>query len=190
MKNLVLLLTATTVILLSSCQPNGNNDGDNGFGTINENFTQIGFNFRSESDIVVADGTGDYMGRFDHKVLIDEIFEAIYAGKIQAYNFLDDALTIEEVEYLQSHSDTAEVENIETGVLESVLITEELNPDEVVKLFMVEDWFLDKETFTMEKKVVSMTLCTLKLNLEGDPIGYEILFKIYLDGRGPQKEGA
>jgi len=81
------------------------------------------------------------------------------------------------------------LENFETGELESVVITEELNPDDVVKVFMVEDWFLDKETFTMEKRVVSMTLCTLKLDLEGDSIGVEILFKIYLDGKGPQREG-
>ena len=189
MKNLNLLLAATSFLILSSCQPGGTNNGADGAPELNENLKQIAFNFRSESNIVVEDGTADYMGQFDHKVLLDDIFEAIYAGKIQAFDFMDDPLTIEEVQYKQSHTDTTLLENFETGELESVVITEELNPDDVVKVFMVEDWFLDKESFKMEKKVVSMTLCTLKLDLEGDPIGHEILFKIYLDGSGPQREG-
>jgi len=186
MKTPNLLLAATSFLILSSCEPDDNSDGA---PELNENLKQIAFNFRSESYIVVEDGTADYMGQFDHKVLLDDIFEAIYAGKIQAFDFMDDPLTIEEVQYKQSHTDTTLLENFETGELESVVITEELNPDDVVKVFMVEDWFLDKETFKMEKRVVSMTLCTLKLDLEGDSIGVEILFKIYLDGKGPQREG-
>jgi hypothetical protein len=157
---------------------------------VNGDLKQIAFNFRSESNIAVEAGTADYMGRFDHKVLIDDIFEAIYAGKLRAYSFMDDPLTIEEVKYMHSHTDTTLLENFETGEMEAVVITEELNPDDVVRAYVVEDWFLDKETFTMEKRMVSMTLCTLKLDLEGEPIGHEILFKIYLDGRDSQGEGA
>jgi len=181
-----LLLTAVSCLILVSCQPDSNNTGE---PELNKDFEQIAFNFRSESNIVVEDGTANYMGRFDHKVLINDILEAIYAGKLRAYSFMDDPLTIEEVKYMQSHTDTTLLENFETGEMESVVIIEELNPDDVVKAFVVEDWFLDKETFTMEKRVVSMTLCTLKLNLEGDPIGYDILLKIYLDGRDSQGEG-
>ena len=186
MKNLNLLLAATSFLILSSCEPDDNSDGA---PELNENLKQIAFNFRSEYILPVEAGTAYYMGRFDHKVLIDDIFEAIYAGKIQAFDFMDNPFSIEEVKYMQSHTDTTFLENFETGEMETVVITEELNPDDVVRAYVVEDWFLDKETFTMEKRVVSMTLCTLKLNLEGDPIGDDILFKIYLDGRDARGEG-
>ena len=181
MKNPIILSTLLAG-LLTACQPINEAD-TSGDVTLNDNYKQIAFNFRSESEIVIEEGSESYMGRFDNRAMLDEIFEAIYAGKIKAYNFLDDPLSIEEVKYMQSHSDTAEVEDIETGELEMVLITEELNPDEVIKIFTVEDWFLDTETFMMKKKMISMTLTTLKFNREGDPFGYEILFKIYLDGR-------
>ena len=183
MKTPVLLFSLVVLQLATSCQQDGGKrDTDYSLAT-DQSYKQIANAFRSEAEIVVAQGAEDYMGQFNHKILLDDMFEAIYEGRIKAYDHMNNPLTIEEVQYIQSHTDTAEIEDIETGKIESVLIVEELNPDEVVKIFTVEDWYLDKETFRMEKKMISMTLTTLKLNLEGDPIGYEILFKVFLDGR-------
>ncbi|MBL4754174.1 MAG: hypothetical protein JKY52_11365 [Flavobacteriales bacterium] len=183
MKFPLLFFGLALIQLATSCQQGGGkNDPDYSLAT-DQSYTQIANAFRSESKIVVEEGTENYMGQFNHKLLIEDMFEAIYAGRIKAYDYMDTPLTIEEVQYIQSHTDTADIEDIETGEVESVVIIEELNPDEVVKVFTVEDWYLNKETFKMEKKMISMTLTTLKLNLEGDPIGYEILFKVFLDGR-------
>ena len=183
MKNPILLSCFVLLQLATSCQQGeGKYNADYTLAT-DENFKQIAAGFRSEAEIVIVKGTENYMGQFNHRVLIEDMFEAIYSGKIKAYDFMDNPMSIDEVKYIQSHTDTAEIEDIETGKLDSVLIVEELNPDEVVKIFTVEDWYLDKETFRMEKKMISMTLTTLKLDLNGDPIGYEILFKVYLDGR-------
>lgn len=183
MKNLILLIASISVTLVSACNQVDEGNSSDASLPSNEGKKQIASNFRSESNIVFEEAAASYMGQFKHREFLALIFDAIYAGNIRAYDFLDDPIPIEDIKYMQSHIDTTEVENIETGVMETVLIEEVLNPDEVVKIFTSEDWFLNKENFTIEKKVISMTLTTLKLDLEGDPIGYEILFKIYLDGR-------
>lgn len=178
MKNSVRILIAITMLAITSCQPEVNDSAE-----IEKNVKKVASNFRSESDIVVAAGTEHYMGQFNHEAFVVEIFKAIYDGKVQAYDFLDNPLSLEEVKYIESHIDTAEVEDIETGFIDTVLIEERLNPDDVVKIFTAEDWYINTENFSLEKKVISVTLTTLKLNLEGDPIGYDILFKVYFDGR-------
>lgn len=178
MKTFILLLFSLIVMSFSACQSNERNTD-----TSRSDFEQIATNFRSESEIVIQQGTEHYMGQFKHRVFLDYIFEAIYAGEITAYDFLDNPMSIEDVKYIQSHVDTTEMEDFETGLIDTILIEEKLNPDDVVKVFTNEDWFFDKENFTIEKEVVSITFTTLKLDLKGDPIGYEILFKIYFNGR-------
>jgi len=120
MKYLSLICVTATLFLFTSCeQDGGKNAADYSLAT-DPDFKQIATAFRSESEIVVAPGAEDYMGQFNHKVLLDDIFEAIYAGKIIAYDFYDEPLSIEDVKYLHSHTDTAEIENIETGEVEEV----------------------------------------------------------------------
>lgn len=178
MKNSFLLFTVLSLLSLASCQPENRNTD-----VKSDDFEKIASNFRSESDIVVQSGTEDYMGQFKHRAFLDNIFDALLAGNIVAYDFMDNPMTVEDVRYLKSHVDTAEIEDFETGKIDTVVIEEELNPDDVVKVFTNEDWYFDKENFTIEKKVISITFTTLKLDLKGDPIGYEILFKIYFNGQ-------
>ena len=178
MKTILLHFSILAIISLSSCQPEERHTDIK-----SEDFVQIASNFRSESEIVIVPGTEHYMGQFSHRVFLDNMFEAIYAGQITAYDFLDNVMSIEDVKYIQSHIDTVAMQDFETGLIDTVLIEEVLNPDDVVKIFTNEDWFFDKENFTVVKKVVSITFTTLKMDLKGDPIGYEILFKIYFNGR-------
>ena len=181
MKNCSVLIILITMLFLVACQGDNMKGGD---VAMDGNFKQIATNFRSESDILVDESAQEYMGEFDHSTFLNDLFEAIFAGKLIAYDFLDNPLSIDEVRYLYSHTDTTEVEDIDTGEMDTVLIVEELNPDDVVKIFTAEDWYFDEESFRLEKKVISMTLTTLKLDLEGEPIGYEILFKVYFNDRG------
>lgn len=178
MKSFGIIFSTLLILSITACQQQEVESDSGG-----EDIKQIASNFRSESDIVVEPGTENYMGHFDHKGFIEDVFQAIFDGNIQAYDFLDNPMSIEDVKYIYSHQEAAEVEDIETGAIDSIMIEESLNPDDVVKIFTTEDWYFDKKNFKIEKKVVSITFTTLKFDLDGEPIGFEILFKVFFDGR-------
>ena len=104
---------------------------------------------------------------------------------MQAYDYLDNPMTIEEIKWIESHVDTVAVENFETGKLDTILVEEVLNKEDVVKVFISEDWFFDKESFNLTKDVINLTLTTLKFDPDGNEIGYEVLFKVYFNGKKP-----
>jgi len=149
------------------------------------NELKLASNFRSETNIIVPDGQEVFFGSINNDLLIDEIFKAVYEGKVQAYDYLDNPMTIEEIQWIESHVDTVVVENFETGILDTMIVEEALNKADVVKVFISEDWFFDKESFKLTKDVHNLTLTTLKFDLEGNEIGYEVLFKVYFNGKKP-----
>ena len=114
MKNAYIFLVPAILLAAFSCKnsPSGN-DGLAG----NENLVLIGSKFRSESDILAPKSEEDYLGNFNNKLLLDEVFKAIYEGRVQCYDYLDNPLSIEDVRKMESSVDTTLVENFETGEL-------------------------------------------------------------------------
>jgi len=170
------------ITVISACN-NDNVQGDK--ENILPKSIQLASNFRSETNIITPEGQEIFFGSIDNNRLIDEIFKAIYSGKVQAYDYLDNPMTIEEIKWIESHVDTVFVENFETGNYETLIVEEVLNIEDVVKVFVSEDWYFDKESFNLTKDVINLTLTTLKFDLEGNEIGYEVLFKVYFNGKTP-----
>ena len=139
-------------------------------------------NFRSESSISVPKEDEVWIGSFDNIQLVDAVFKAIYDGKVKAYDLLNNPMSIEEIKELEYSVDTAYIENIDTGEMEATVIEYALDRNDIVKVFLREDWIFNEEEFSMEKDVVSMTLTTVKFNSEGDMLGYQALFTVYFSG--------
>ncbi len=172
-------------VLLSSMVACVNNSEQSDHTSLAHKDLKLAANFRSETNIIVPDGQEEFFGSFDNDLLIDEIFKAVYGGKVQAYDYLDNPMTIEEIKWIQSHVDTIVVENFETGILDTMIVEETLNKDDVVRVYISEDWFFNKETFGLTKEVHNLTLTTLKFDLEGNEIGHDVLFKVYFNGKKP-----
>jgi hypothetical protein len=139
-------------------------------------------NFRSESSISVPKDDEIWIGSFDNMKLVNAVFDAVYEGRVKAYDLLNNPLSTEEIKELEYSLDTAYIENFDTGELEAAVIENKLDRNDIVKVFLREDWIFDEEKFVMEKDVVSMTLTTVKFNSEGDMLGYQALFMVYFRG--------
>jgi len=103
----------------------------------------------------------------DREKLIDEVYNAIYAGKVKAYDYYtDDPMPVEQVKEIekQAESDGAEV----------------------AKVQFLEDWFFDPVTFNLYKKVHFIMLAYEILDEKGNARSYKAAFYVPF---GIEKEG-
>ena len=139
-------------------------------------------NFRSESSISVPKEDEIWIGSFDNKRLVDVVFDAIYEGKVIAYDLLNNPISKAEIKALEHSIDTAYIENFETGEMEEAVIENQLDRNDIIKIFLREDWIFNEDAFSMKKDVISMTLTTAKFDNDGNMIGYQALFSVYFNG--------
>jgi len=139
-------------------------------------------NFRSESSISVPKEDEIWIGSFDNRRLVDVVFDAIYEGKVIAYDLLNNPISKAEIKALEHSIDTAYIENFETGEMEEAVIENQLDRNDIIKIFLREDWIFNEDAFSMKKDVISMTLTTAKFDNEGNMIGYQALFSVYFNG--------
>ena len=106
--------------------------------------------------------TDECLQNLDKKNLVDYIFEAIYQGKVIAYNYFEDTpLSVKQVKALEE--------------------SEEFSRDQIAKIQFIEEWVLDKENFAFTKKVKSIMLGYEVYNLDGEIRGYKAAFKVLLN---------
>lgn len=115
--------------------------------------------------------------------LIAEIFDEVYAGKLQPYHFIDGApLTIDEVKKSAVQVDTVYVENPEPPYdLQMKIVTSDWS-ENVVSLKVKETWKFNKETMQLEKKVLGVAPRIPVYNFQtGELRGYTPLFWVFFD---------
>jgi hypothetical protein len=123
----------------------------------------------------------------DYSKLIYEIFEQVYAGKLQAYNFMDGSpLSIEEVKKASNFTDTIYVENAETEVLEMKIVQNELDKN-IISIKLKETWHFNKETLQLEKRVLGAAPRMAVVEPETGQIkGYTPIFWVFFDKQAEQ----
>lgn len=142
--------------------------------------------FRSEALIQIREEDEMWYGKIDQKKLVDAIFEAVYDGRVTAYDFIsDEPLSIEEVKEIESSIDTLYIENFETGELEMKVVEADLRRDEITKVFLKEDWYFDEENFRLDKKVLGLAFAKESYDSKGNLRGHEPLFIVYFDKNYP-----
>ncbi len=93
-------------------------------------------------------------------VLVEEIFNSIYNGKLVPYEFFQDVpLEINDIKSLENDP--------------------EFSRDRIAKVQFEEAWFFDTENHIMVKKVYSIMLAYEVYNQEGEIKGYKPAFKVY-----------
>ena len=99
-----------------------------------------------------------------------------------AYDLLNYPISKDEIKALEHSIDTAYIENFETGEMEAAVIENQLDRNDIIKIFLREDWIFNEDAFSMKKDVISMTLTTAKFDNDGNMIGYQALFSVYFSG--------
>ncbi len=93
-------------------------------------------------------------------VLVEEIFNSVYSGKLVPYEFFQDVpLKITDIQSLENDP--------------------EFSRDRIAKVQFEEAWFFDTSNQIMVKKVHSIMLAYEIYNLEGEIKGYKPAFKVY-----------
>lgn len=98
-------------------------------------------------------------GRYN---LVNLMLEGIKDGKLTAYDAKNDdefkiPMTYEQVkEAFGATTRTRKVKNIDTGELQEKVIAGEIRADEVKQFMLKEEWYFDKQTSTMNVRVIGI----------------------------------
>jgi len=119
----------------------------------------------------------------DYSKLILEIFEAVYAGKLQAYHFIDGTpLSIDQVKAACQLVDTMFVDNPNPPFEQQTKIVVSDFSTEIHSVKVKETWHFNKETMQLEKKVLGVAPRMEVINFQtGEIKGYTPLFWVFFD---------
>lgn len=102
-----------------------------------------------------------WLGTLDRQEFIDFLFDAVYSGKLQSYDyFTDEPLSKKAIRELEK--------------------TEAFDRDRIGKIQFEERWYFDKEQLSMVKEVYSVMLAYEVYRKDGSFRGYKPAFKVRL----------
>jgi hypothetical protein len=108
----------------------------------------------------------EWLQRANIKSLSNILFDAVYAKKLKAYDYITgEKMTIEEVKALEK----------------------EYPRDKIAKILFTEEWYFDEVNMQMNKKVNSIMLAYEKRDDSNEVTGYKSGIRIYLNGTKPMK---
>lgn len=119
------------------------------------------------TDVVILNSSDDEwtdytLRNLNNSMLVDKIFEAVYAGKLKPYEFFhNNPLSIKDIKALEEKS--------------------EFSRDKIGKIQFEEAWYYDNKNQKMIKKVHSMMLAYEYYNSLGELRGYKPAFKVYFN---------
>lgn len=155
-----LLLTGTNFkillfgFLLSACHGNNNENRQAGL--------PLG-KIIYDTYVVNRDSTDTWgdecLAKFDRKMMIDNIFEDVYNGRITPYDyFTGERISPEKIRKMEKDGD--------------------FTRKEISKIQFEEQWFWDKPNVQMHKEVISMTIAYEVYNNMGQSRGQKPIFKL------------
>lgn len=113
--------------------------------------------------------------------LFDILKEGINEGTLTAYEEADFQVEMSKTE--ANDKLTTEVvtfeEDLETGALNEVVVKEPIGGVDIVKYWVKEDWFFDRERSVMEVRIIGILPIIQELNDDGSVKGMKGLFWIY-----------
>ncbi|NPA67578.1 MAG: hypothetical protein GXO50_03105 [Chlorobi bacterium] len=107
-----------------------------------------------------------WLGGAKIQLLADKIFDAVYAGKLKAYNYITGKeMTIQEVKELEKEFDRKNIGQI----------------------LFTEDWYFDPENLKMYKQVNSLMLAYFRYDEDGNLLGNKAGIRVYFNGTKPMR---
>jgi hypothetical protein len=178
MKNIYSLLLIGIIVFLISpaCKQNAKESGSNNLSGKSDT-TSPSNSENNGSMVLLADTitydaiisnpnpddmyTEHFLKHLKKDILVDGIFDAIYSGKMKAYNIFDNKeMTIAEVK---------EIENAKG-----------FSRSKVGKLQFSERWYLDEKSFSIKKKLFAMAFGYEHRDSDGIVTDYKAMFRVYI----------
>jgi hypothetical protein len=124
----------------------------------------------------------------DYSKLIYEVIEQVYAGKLQAYNYIDASpMSIDDVKKAGQQVDTIFVDNPNPPFEQQMKIVVSDLSENIVSLKVKETWHFNKETIQLEKKVLGICPRFAVHNMQtGELRGYTPWFWVFFDKEAEQ----
>ena len=117
--------------------------------------------------------------------LFDVIRKGLEEGALHAYDrpVIDDEFQYEMplslVKSKLNSMDTVLTPNINTGLMDTVLVPRSIEAAKITQFWVKEDWFFDKQKSVMEVRIIGIAPLTEKLDQNGEFRSYEPLFYLY-----------
>lgn len=165
MKTLIIILLIAGI---TACKQQSSEPSITGKAKTLKDTTLLNFQTIAESiryDVVIKnpdpanEWTETCLKGFDREKLVGEVYKAIYAGKVKAYDYYtDEPMSVKQVNEIekQAESDGAEV----------------------AKVQFLEDWYFDPVTFNLYKKVHFIMLAYEILDEKGNARSYKAAFYV------------
>ncbi|NBC82084.1 MAG: hypothetical protein GVY19_01755 [Bacteroidetes bacterium] len=101
---------------------------------------------------------------FSRQLLVNQYFQAVYNGEIEAYDlFTDQKMSREELKEFEQ--------------------TVEFDRSKVGKIQFYEQWYLDTTTYQLRKQVKELVFGYHKLTTDSVMVGYKPVFRIYMKSK-------
>ncbi len=102
------------------------------------------------------------LGNLNRSELVDQLFDAVYDNKANAYNFFSG-------------------KKLRPADLKRIEKDKDFNRSKIGKLQFTEAWYYDPPKLLMQKRIISITLGHELPGNDGNIIGYKPVFKVYLN---------
>ncbi len=170
------LLLLSLFVLLIGCS----NDGNNGSKNLDPNdfdwskTTSFKYDFNSKNDYVKDLKRSDFE-------LLDLILNGVEKGEVEAFHFYDrKQMSKNEIDNLFHPKDTVSVYDMALGKEVVKPTVGELNKATITKVRVEQEWYFDKEKFSMQSKVKAIAPMQTIFNSDGSERGDAPLFWVYL----------
>ncbi len=115
--------------------------------------------------------------------LVSDILNAAYEGRVAAYDYFNNPLSVEEVKSIGTDTiyrtltrNTPPYAEYDTVIVSKIEITD------IVKIRFLEEWYMDEQNMVIEKVVLGIAPVIDKFDAAGNFIGLQPLFWIYKEG--------
>ena len=120
------------------------------------------------------------------ETFVRTFLQLAYDGKVKAYDYFNNSLTVDQVKKIDNYVDTITVNNINDPIKTyDTIIKHELDIQKITKVRFLEEWYLDEKKMNFDKKVVGLMLMKENYGDSLDLRGYTPLFWIYFDDKYP-----
>lgn len=114
--------------------------------------------------------------------LVSTILRVAYEGKIQAYDYFNKPLSLQELKSLGVDTTYRTLTRSTPPYAEyDTVITSKIEVSDITKIRFLEEWYLDEENLVIEKVIKGIAPVVDKYDHEGNFIGLFPLFWIYKD---------
>lgn len=114
--------------------------------------------------------------------LINWIFDVAYSGKLKAYDYFNQPLTTEDVKNIGKDTIYRTLMRTKPPFEKyDTMVVTQLEKSDVTKVRFLEEWYLNKDNNTFEKKIIAIAPVIERFDAEGNFLANQPLFWLYLD---------